>query len=189
MLGYRPTTRSVSIISMRSQILHTARRLTLEGGAVPSLNAVVEAAGVSKGGLMHHFPTRSALVVGLARQALDEVDAAMAEAAAVGAAARTWLELSLPDDNDRALLQALASSFRPTDDEFGPLLRDSVIAIDRWEALIASEVGDEIQAHAIRLVGDALVANSLVGLNRVQENVDALLRFLTFERASTDDAR
>lgn len=138
---------------------------------------------------MHHFPTRTALVVGLARQALDEVDAAMVAAAAAGAAARTWLELSLPDDNDRALMQALASSFRPTDDEFGPLLRDSAIAIERWEALIASEVGDKIQAHAIRLVGDALVANSLVGLGSVHENVDALLRFLTFERASTDRAQ
>lgn len=144
---------------------------------------------MSKGGLMHHFPTRTALVVGLARQALDEVDAAMVAAAAAGAAARTWLELSLPDDNDRALMQALASSFRPTDDEFGPLLRDSAIAIERWEALIASEVGDKIQAHAIRLVGDALVANSLVGLGSVHENVDALLRFLTFERASTDRAQ
>lgn len=174
---------------MRSNILETARRLTLEGGVVPPLNAVVEAAGVSKGGLMHHFPTRSALVVGLARQALDEVEAAMVAASRAGTAARTWLELSLPEDNERRLLQALASSFRRTDEEFESLLTDSAIAIVRWEALIAAEVGDKIQAHAIRLVGDALVANSLVGLESADENVNELLRFLVVERRSTESDR
>ncbi|MFG6444238.1 TetR/AcrR family transcriptional regulator [Microbacterium sp. P06] len=171
---------------MRSHILETARRLTLDGGAVPSLNAVAEAAGVSKGGLMHHFPTRSALVAGLARESLEEVDAAMSRAAAAGTAARTWLELSLPDGDERALMQALASSFRPTDGDFGPLLSDSAVAIARWEALIAAEVGDTVRAHVIRLVGDALVANALVGLNAVDEDVDDLLRSLTAPPAAAE---
>lgn len=174
---------------MRSDILQAARKLTLDGGTVPSLNAVAEAAGVSKGGLMHHFPTRSALVVGLARQALDEVDAAMSAAAAAGTAARAWLELSLPEGDERALMQALASSFRPADDEFGPLLNDSTSAIARWESLIAAEVGDAAQAHAIRLVGDALVANSLVGFDAPEENIDELLSFLTASRTRGETGR
>lgn len=174
---------------MRSHILETARRLTLERGAVPSLNTVVDAAGVSKGGLIHHFPTRSALVAGLARQSLDEVDAAMAAASTAGTPARTWLELSLPDGDERAVMQALASSFRPTDDDFGPLLADAKTAIARWEAYIAEEVGDALRARVIRLVGDALVANALVGLDDVDKTVDDLLSFLSPEPGSSEHTR
>lgn len=174
---------------MRSNILETARRLTLEEGTVPSLNAVVAAAGVSKGGLMHHFPTRSALVAGLARQSLDEVDAAMVKAAAAGTAARTWLELSLPDGNDSALMQALAASFHSGDAVFETLMADAKRAIARWEALIAAEVGDALRAHVIRLVGDALVTNALVGLGDSDDAVDDILRFLTPEHRQSETAR
>ncbi|MFE1644797.1 TetR/AcrR family transcriptional regulator [Microbacterium sp. P01] len=169
---------------MRSHILETARRLTLEHGLVPSLNAVAEAANVSKGGLMHHFPTRSSLVVGLARQALDEVDVAMSAAAARGTAARTWLQLSLPEGDERALMRAMASSFQPTDDDFTLLLTDSASAIARWESLIAAEVGDATQAHVIRLIGDALVGNALVGLDSPNEDVEELLGFVTAGRVA-----
>lgn len=69
---------------MRARILSETRRLTIDAGAIPSLNAVADAAGVSKGGLIHHFPTRDSLVEGLAREALAEIDDAMTEAAARG---------------------------------------------------------------------------------------------------------
>lgn len=169
---------------MRSTILDNARRLTLENGAVPSLNALAEAAGVSKGGLTHHFPSRAALVAGLAREALDEVDAAMVEASAAGRAARAWIELSLPSSDERAVLQALALSFRATDPAAQSLLADAAAAIDRWENMIAAEVGSVTQARVIRLVGDALVANALVGLDSSDTDVPALLRFLISDRAS-----
>lgn len=116
---------------------------------------------------------------------MDDVDAAMVAASKAGSAARAWLELSLLEDNERALMQALASSFRRTDEQFESLLQDSAIAIGRWEALIAAEVGDKIRAHAIRLVGDALVANALVGLDSADEDVDELLRFLLVERGDS----
>ncbi|MBM3715418.1 MAG: helix-turn-helix transcriptional regulator, partial [Actinobacteria bacterium] len=80
---------------MRDAILATARELILISGVVPSLNAVADAAGVSKGGLMHHFPSRAALIAGLAREAIAEMDREMVAAAADGSAARTWLRLSL----------------------------------------------------------------------------------------------
>ncbi len=163
---------------MRDVILATARRLTLERGVVPSLNAVVDAAGVSKGGLIHHFPTRAALVIGLARTALGEVDDAMTSAAADGRAAQEWLRLSLPDREERELMQALASAYRPGDSEFDDLLHDARAAISRWEELIAAEVGSPQQARVIRLVGDALVANAVAGLESAPAGIDELIAFL-----------
>lgn len=163
---------------MRDEILDIARRLTLQRGAVPSLNAVVEAAGVSKGGLIHHFPTRAALVIGLARGALAEVDEAMAAAAAQGRAAEEWIRLSLPDRDERELMQALASAFLPGDSQFDELLDEARAAISRWEALIAAQLGSPVHARVVRLVGDALVANAVAGLETAPAEMDDLITFL-----------
>lgn len=172
---------------MRQEILATARRLTLQRGAVPSLNVVVDAAGVSKGGLIHHFPTRAALVVGLAREALRQVDEAMVAAAKEARAAEEWIRLSLPDREERELMQALASAFVPGDDQFGALLEDARSAISRWEALIEDEVRDPQRARVIRLVGDALVANAVAGIDSDPTGIDELIAFLLPGSAQSGD--
>lgn len=163
---------------MRETIVATARKLILSSGAVPSLNVLAEAAGVSKGGLMHHFPSRAALIAALARESIVEMDRAMIAAAREGSAVRTWLHLSLPGESERALLQALATGFRATNVDSRQLLDEAAAAITRWEKLIAEEVGDQARARAIRLVGDALVANAVFGLDSDQEDVDALVSLL-----------
>ncbi|WP_169580567.1 MULTISPECIES: TetR/AcrR family transcriptional regulator [Microbacterium] len=170
---------------MREEILATARRLTLQRGLVPSLNSVTEAAGISKGGLIHHFPTRAALVIGLARTALAEVDRAMTAAAAEGRAAEEWIRLSLPNREERELMQALASAYLPGDARFDELLAEARAATARWEAMIATEVGDPVHARVIRLVGDALVANAVAGLETAPSDIDGLLAFL-LSRATGD---
>ena len=96
----------------RSRILNAARNLTLERGVVPSLNSTASAAGVSKGGLIHHFPSRAAPVQGLAIGALEELDAAMLAASVQGRAAEVWLRLSVPTGDDAALFRALAVAHR-----------------------------------------------------------------------------
>ncbi|WP_075289612.1 TetR/AcrR family transcriptional regulator [Pararhizobium arenae] len=51
---------------VRQQLLEVAARLSLENGvASVTLDAVSQAAGVSKGGLLHHFPNKMALLDGL----------------------------------------------------------------------------------------------------------------------------
>lgn len=163
---------------MREEILQTARRLTVERGVVPSLNAVADAAGVSKGGLIHHFPSRAALVIGLARTALREVDAAMNDAADQRRAAEEWIRLSLPDRDERVLMQALASAFAPGDHEFDELLDEARAAVARWEGQIGAETGSAVHARVIRLVGDALVANAVAGLETAPAGIDDLIAFL-----------
>jgi AcrR family transcriptional regulator len=179
----RPTGRLVGYAcGMRDQIIEVARRLTLERGVVPSLNVVAAAAGVSKGGLIHHFPTRAALVAGLARRALDEVEAAMSAAVVRGDVAQTWLRLSAPSADERALLQGLAVGFRLDDPTSTTLLADARGALSRWEETIAAEVGDPVRARVIRLVGDALVANAVAGVEPEPHAVDELIRYLTSDQ-------
>ena len=51
---------------VRQQLLEVAARLASEQGmAAVTLDAVSGASGVSKGGLLHHFPNKNALLEGL----------------------------------------------------------------------------------------------------------------------------
>ena len=61
---------------VRRQLLDCAVRLGLEHG--PSgitVQAVSEAAGVTRGGLFHHFPSRQALVEGVYAEMVEKTDA------------------------------------------------------------------------------------------------------------------
>ena len=161
----------------KALILAAARQLTLGRGVVPSLNETASVAGVSKGGLLHHFPSRSALVQGLAMAALQEIDAAMVAASAENLAAETWLRISVPAGEDVALFRALAIAHRAVEVPGDDVAVSSREAIMRWEAMIQDETGDATQARIIRLVGDGLAANMVAGIEAAptEAELDALI--------------
>lgn len=57
----------------RGQILRTAERVVAERGIGVSLAEIAREAGVSKSGLLHHFPSRDALVSGLVEHVMETV--------------------------------------------------------------------------------------------------------------------
>jgi AcrR family transcriptional regulator len=60
---------------VRQQLLEVAARLTMEQGmAAVTLDAVAGTSGVSKGGLLHHFPTKNALLDALFESLLERFD-------------------------------------------------------------------------------------------------------------------
>jgi AcrR family transcriptional regulator len=65
-----PSTTSRGRPSSATVILDAACRM-LDGGAALSLESVARAAGVSKPGLMYHFPTKSALMSALVDHVID----------------------------------------------------------------------------------------------------------------------
>ncbi len=68
---------------VRQQLLEVAARLSHEQGVAGiTLDAVSQAAGVSKGGLLHHFPNKQALLDGLFDDLVARFDAAIEEAMA-----------------------------------------------------------------------------------------------------------
>lgn len=83
---------------VRRQLLDQAARLSVrEGLASVSLQGVASAAGVTKGGLLHHFPSKQALVEAMFTDflaALDrEIDALIAaDGEAYGSFSRAYVE-------------------------------------------------------------------------------------------------
>lgn len=149
-------------MTTRDRILVTARRLAIDSGSVPSMDVIASAAGVSKGGFTHHFRTRSALLAGLAGQAIASMDEALTAAVATGDVVRTWLRISMSRE-EANLYRALLMSFTEGGADTAELVRQSAGASARWERLLTEELGDPVAGSVVRLLGDGLVMNALTG--------------------------
>ena len=66
----------ISDRSARERLLDAAERLVLETGAGHlTLDAVAKFAGISKGGLLYHFPSKDSLLEGMLTRYLHDIDA------------------------------------------------------------------------------------------------------------------
>ena len=141
-------------------VLDAVEELTVAHGRLPSLLEVPTSVGLTKQGVLHHFPTRAALDAAVTRRALSRVDAAMMDAAAHGSPTETYLHLSSPTAGDHAVVLVLMAAMRRGDSQ--GLAADIDQAVSAWQAMIADEVGDPVRAEVVRLVGDGLFSEALV---------------------------
>ncbi|WP_430868814.1 TetR/AcrR family transcriptional regulator [Demequina aurantiaca] len=171
----------------RTSIVQATFDLTLANGAVPSLDAVVRAAGVSKGGLLHHFPTRVALLRGLAHWLGAKSIAWFDDLCEKGSAVDAWLSASTPKSEEMnevfvlfTCMQALRAAGETGDSDYGEFL-------DHVDRRIAEELtGPDAAQRAllIRLVGDGLFFGSLLGASVPEESRLALSARLASQEAS-----
>ena len=163
-------------MSTKEHILQTVRRLAIETGSVPSMGVIAQQAGVSKGGLMHHFTSRNALVEGIAVQAIRDLDQALTAAAERGLVVETWLRLSSSRE-EAALYRAMSILLTDQTSLTDTLLQHAAEATRRWEHLITVETGDPVAASIIRLLGDGMLLNSLTD-NDAGPSIDSILQWL-----------
>lgn len=63
-------------VAVRDRILDAAEHIvTADGARHLTLDAVAQVAGVSKGGLLYHFPTKDALLAGMIERHMDQLNA------------------------------------------------------------------------------------------------------------------
>jgi AcrR family transcriptional regulator len=70
-------TRARDPVGTRQALLDAAAQVLAREGATASLETIAAEAGVSKGGLLHHFPSKEALLVGLVAGWLTHFDEAI----------------------------------------------------------------------------------------------------------------
>ena len=148
----------------RARLLDAARQILVRQGAGQlTLEAVAELAGVSKGGLLYHFPSKAALVEGLAERLREFTDANLGRAADAGVV-RTFLETSLPGSAEAehywAVFSALRSGIEVSDET--RRLVQQVFTV--WGEALREAVDDPVLADIIRLVGDGLYLGAVLGL-------------------------
>jgi AcrR family transcriptional regulator len=86
------------VSSTRDRILDTARELTEQDGAAPTMSALARAVGISRQALYLHFPDRTELMLALVARVDDteQLQAgrdAIAQAADAAAAIRAWARM------------------------------------------------------------------------------------------------
>lgn len=148
----------------RDRVLDAVKAILVEQGpAHLTLDAVAARAGVSKGGLLYHFPTKTALVDGLAERLRAFTDVNLAEAERRGVV-RTFLETSLPGSEEADHYLAVFSAIR-SGLEVGEPTRALVQEVFTvWSDALRDAVDDPVQADLIRLVGDGLYLGAVLGL-------------------------
>ncbi|MBB6096741.1 AcrR family transcriptional regulator [Deinobacterium chartae] len=143
----------------RAALLAAAAQILLEHGSALSLEAVAKAAGVSKGGLLHHFPSREALLTELALSVATHfhrrLETALEEEVArhgrqPGAWLRAYIRVNFePDANETSLILALSSLVHGDD-----YLQRSLELQATYVAAAENDGLPPGRAHAIRLACD-----------------------------------
>ncbi len=164
----------------RERILSALRDLLARGSTSVTLEAVAAAAGVSKGGLLYHFPSKAAMYLGLLQSVRDSVVTDMVAATERSGAAQGFLEYSEPTEDDEAgFFTSLIAAVRTGQADTGEHdAQASALLVDifrAWEEPMRAAVGDPVQAENIRLVGFGLYFAALTGLPPVDPAVLARL--------------
>ncbi|RCV47573.1 TetR/AcrR family transcriptional regulator [Marinitenerispora sediminis] len=151
----------------RDRILDALQEILIhEGSSAVTLEAVATAAGVSKGGLLYHFPSKAAMLTGLVRrltdQAADEFREARAEP---GGVVRTFLRVSVPTSaEETALYSSVIAALRGNEDVPPEAWELMQWVFTEWGTLLHEEIGDPVLAETVRLVGDGLYLSAMSGL-------------------------
>lgn len=161
-------------MSKRNQILTAAQTVVrLNGTDALTLEAVAKAAGVSKGGLLYHFPNKEALIQGMIQSLIDEFDNAVhAEIARdptpekAGRYARAYLRATFNSDYP---LPALSEGILAGVALNPALLRPLQAAFGAWQERLLNDGIDPALATIIRTAADGLWFAELMDFAPPQE--------------------
>ncbi len=183
--------------NVRAQILAAAAELAREKGAAHiSIEAIAQRAGLSKGGLLYHFPRKSALIQALVTQHLAEIEAELDDVEAASghrrtnAIARAFVQVHRragchPKSKPEGILVAFAENpdlldpVRAHEKRLIERIRNT--AADRDLSLIALLVIGGIRALHLFEMSDLLAENEYRAV------LDRVLAMLADEQTGTDD--
>jgi AcrR family transcriptional regulator len=161
-----------------------AQVVSRDGAADLTLEAVAREAGVSKGGLLYHFPSKAALVLGLVAQAIEEVDTYLSAAIAIdptpGAFTRAYVRVTMVEDDAGEGLAAALMATAASDPRLLQPLRE---AYDRWNVALRADGLPAGRALVVRLAADGWWLSHLTGLGALATEEDALVTRMLLELA------
>ncbi|PAD77030.1 TetR/AcrR family transcriptional regulator [Paenibacillus campinasensis] len=161
--------------SRRDAILKVACRLVRTMGASHlTLDAVAREAGISKGGLLYHYPTKDALIQAALNDFLDRFDSETDAEASSGEAPMGWaqayliqtFEISKEDlEMSFGILAAAASN----PDLLEPMRQRYL----KWQSRMTTECSDQVEATVARLAADGLFFCELFGFAPLEDQLRA----------------
>ncbi|MDI9969471.1 TetR/AcrR family transcriptional regulator [Rhodococcus ruber] len=152
----------------RDRILDALERTLVDVGvAQVTLEGVAAAAGVSKGVLLYHFPTKEAMLAAMVRRLGERGDARLADAVAGGTPVAEWYLADPDETGDSAemdLFRSTVAALRSADGRHDDVHRAVVEVLRSWDEGLRAEIDDPVTAEIVRLVGDGIYLGAMLGL-------------------------
>ncbi|HEX2313312.1 MAG TPA: TetR/AcrR family transcriptional regulator [Thermomonospora sp.] len=144
----------------REALLDAAECVLFEHGTQAlTLAAVAERAGVSKGGLLYHFPTKEALIKGMVTRVIEEFDERVAsfDDGSPGGYTRAYVEATFEvlagSEAARTRRRWSVITAAAADPELIAPLRE---AMARWHRIDPGRETDPVTAAVVRLAAEGL---------------------------------
>jgi len=154
--------------TVRDRLLNAAELVVVRDGVANlTLDSVARDAGVSKGGLLYHFPTKSSLILAIVERMATHCEAEHAKAVATNA--------GKPGGFTRAYLDARSEPMSPEEIPIHTaiiaasgsdphLLEPFRKRLGDWQARIESDGIDPVTASIVRLAIDGLCLSTMLGV-------------------------
>lgn len=164
----------------RKRILAAALKILRQGRFLTkfSLDTVAQEAGVSKGGLIHHFPSKEALLIAVTKQIVTDFEERVREGMAQEAAGtpgrmlRSYIRAVLSDEGEvLANISPVLLSYAGGIDGLGS-------RFDYWQEIMANDGIDTVTATKVRLTVDGLLYTEMID----DRPIDSDLRRKILER-------
>jgi AcrR family transcriptional regulator len=158
----------------RDTILQATSQVILDKGIEGlTLDAVAKEAGVSKGGLLYHFPSKEALIVGTIAKLIDDHETALQQEfdrdedpGTPGQWVRAYLRATLNYDKQAlALIAPLAQAAIANPD----LLKPALDLDKRWQQKLEASGFDLVEATIIQLAIDGLWLSESFNIGSLEE--------------------
>jgi AcrR family transcriptional regulator len=159
---------STDALPVHDRLLNAAEQVVARNGVRNlTLEAVAHEAGVSKGGLLYHFPSKSALITAIVARLASRCDSEQARAMAVdpetaGAFTRAYLAArSKPPEPQEEPVHTAILAAAGTDSQYLEPFRSRFA---EWQARLESDGIDPVTASVVRLAIDGLCLCRLLGV-------------------------
>lgn len=156
-------------LSVPDRLLNAAEQVvTRDGVSNLTLEAVAREAGVSKGGLLYHFPTKSALVTAIVERLATRCEAGQAlsveqDAQTPGAFTRAYLQARKePLDPQEVPFHCALLAAAGTDSQYLDPFRKRIA---QWQDRLQADGIDPEIATIVRLAIDGLAFATMLGLS------------------------
>jgi len=154
------------------EILLAAAKIVKEQGIFNlTLEATAAKAGISKGGLLYHFPSKEALVKGMVEHLAQNYEykvAANVERSVVekGKWTKSYVDATFNNNNENMDMQAGLLAAKAVNTELLNPIRE---LFSKWQSEIEHDGIDPIKATIIRLATDGIWLSELFDINHIEE--------------------